>query len=119
MAFLSDVETLKNGLVIFRRADVKHRNWYCRVKIPREDRYKIISLKTPDLHEAKDKAFDYDADIRFRVKHEIPIFEKSFAEVAKEYSDYHQGVAKSGQITMSRCADRHAGTFVRLSQCPG
>jgi integrase len=116
MAFLSDVQELKSGLVIFRRADVKHCNWYCRVKIPREDRYKTISLKTAHMNEAKDKAFDHDADIRFRVRHEIPIFEKSFAEVAKEYSDYQKGVAKSGQITMGRWGI--VDSYIRLHLVP-
>ena len=32
MAFMVDAQELKPGLVIFRRADVKHRRWYCRVK---------------------------------------------------------------------------------------
>jgi hypothetical protein len=36
IAFLIDTQELKPGLVIFRRADVKHRNWYCRVKLPSE-----------------------------------------------------------------------------------
>ncbi|MDB5435849.1 MAG: Integrase, partial [Phenylobacterium sp.] len=29
MAFVTDKEVLKPGLIIFRRADVDHRNWYC------------------------------------------------------------------------------------------
>src|ERR1700674_3683983 len=102
MAFLTDTEELKPGLIIFRRADVQHHNWYCRIKIPKEDRYKTISLKTPDLREARDKAFDHDADIRFRVKHQVPVFEKSFADVAKEYLDSQKGAAEAGQITMPR-----------------
>jgi integrase len=102
LSYLIDVQNLKPGLIIFRRADVKHRNWYCRVKVPTEDRYKTISLKTADINEAREKAFDHDADIRFRVRHEVPIFEKSFPEVAKEYSDSLKNVAISGQITMDR-----------------
>ncbi len=38
MALLVDTRELKPGLIIFRRADVKHRNWYCRVKLPRMER---------------------------------------------------------------------------------
>ena len=37
MAFLVDTQELKTGLIIFRRADVKHRNWYCRIKVPDAD----------------------------------------------------------------------------------
>ncbi|MBI4082618.1 MAG: site-specific integrase [Candidatus Lambdaproteobacteria bacterium] len=116
MAFLTDTQELKPGLIIFRRADVKHRNWYCRIKVPQQDRYKTVSLKTSDLNEARDKAFDHDADIRFRVKHEVPIFEKSFEQVATEYSDYQKSVAQSGQITHHRweCVD----SYIRLHLIP-
>jgi hypothetical protein len=55
MAFLTDKEELKPGLVIFRRGDVQHRNWYCRVKLPKADRYKTISLKTADVSAARDR----------------------------------------------------------------
>ena len=116
MSFLTDIQELKTGLIIFRRADVKHRNWYCRVKVPKENRYKTISLKTADVNEARDKAFDHDADIRFRVKHDVPIFEKSFAEVAKEYSEFQKGVAISGQITMNRW--KIVDSYIRLHLVP-
>ena len=116
MSYLTDVQELKTGLIIFRRADVKHRNWYCRVRVPKEDRYKTISLKTSDINEARDKAFDHDADIRFRVKHEVPIFEKSFADVAKEYSEFQKDVAKSGQITMNRW--KIVDSYIRLHLIP-
>jgi integrase len=102
MAFLTDTQELKPGLIIFRRGDVKHHNWYCRIKVPKEDRYKTVSLKTSDINEAKEKAYDQDADIRFRVKHEVPIFEKSFEDVATEYSQYQKSMADIGQITKSR-----------------
>ena len=116
MAFLSDVQELKTGLVIFRRADVKHRNWYCRIKVPNVDRYKTISLKTSDINQAKDKAFEHDADVRFRVKHDVPVFEKFFAEVAMEYSNYQKGVAISGQITMNRW--KIVDGYIRLHLIP-
>jgi hypothetical protein len=35
MAFVTDKAELKPGLVIFRRGDVEHRTWYCRMKIPK------------------------------------------------------------------------------------
>ncbi len=116
MSFLVDVQELKTGLIIFRRSDVKHCNWYCRVKVPKEDRYKTISLKTSDINEARDKAFDHDADIRFRVKHEVPVFEKSFSEVATEYSNHRNAVATSGQMTMDRW--RVVDSHIRLHLIP-
>ena len=100
--FLTDIQELKKGLIIFRRADVQHKNWYCRVKVPGTSQYKTISLKTSDINEAKEKAFDHDSDIRFRVRHQVPVFDKSFADVAKEYSDFQKRVADIGQITLHR-----------------
>jgi integrase len=102
MGFIMDKHELKPGLIVFRRADVQHKNWYCRVGVPDTDEYKTISLKTPDLREAFAKAFDRDADIRFRVKHNVPVFEKSFAEVAEEFSKLKKAQAGAGQITMKR-----------------
>ena len=46
MAFLTDKKVLKSGLIIFRRGDVEHRNFNCRIKLPKEDRYKTISPHT-------------------------------------------------------------------------
>src|SRR5208282_4182284 len=125
MAFLTDVQELKPGLIIFRRTDVKHRNWYCRVRIPKDDAatpdiianpYKTISLGTPDNHEARSKAFDHDAEIRFKVKHQVPIFSKTFAEVAKEHVDSQKSLADSGQITINRY--KTVEVYVRLHLIP-
>jgi integrase len=102
MAFLVDQQELKPGLIIFRRADVKHRNWYCRIKLPKADRYKTVSLKTPDLADARDRAYDQDAEVRFSLKHDIPVFQKSFAEVAKEFSDFQKKRSEAGEITHHR-----------------
>ena len=58
MAFVTDKAELKPGLVLFRRGDVDHRMWYCRMKIPKADRYKTVSLKTTDIDVARERAFD-------------------------------------------------------------
>jgi integrase len=102
MGFVIDKEELKAGLIIFRRGDVAHRNFYCRIKLPKADRYKTVSLKTADLHEARERAFDYDADVRFRLKHEVPIFNKPFSEIAKEFTEAQHSRAKMGEISTAR-----------------
>src|SRR5258707_14933481 len=102
MAFLVDTQELQPGLVIFRRADVKHRNWYCRIKLPKEDRYKTVSLKTPDIDAAREKAFDQDADVRFRIKHEVPIFNRPFSQIAKDYVELQKLRVEAGQIARHR-----------------
>jgi integrase len=102
MAFLVDAHELKTGLVIFRRADVKHRNWYCRIKVPHGDRYKTVSLKTADIDAARERAFDQDADVRFRIKHEVPIFNRPFSQIAKDYADFQKERVEAGQIALHR-----------------
>jgi integrase len=102
MPFLIDVQELKPGLIIFRRADVKHRNWYCRIKLPQEDRYKTVSLKTADIDAAKERAFDQDADVRFRIKHEVPVFNRPFSQIAKDYIELQKLRVEAGQIAPRR-----------------
>jgi hypothetical protein len=34
MAFLTDVTKLKDDLILFRRGDVQHNKWCCRMKVP-------------------------------------------------------------------------------------
>src|SRR5271156_1668687 len=102
MAFLQDIDEVKTGLIIFRRADVKHRNWYCRVKIPASDRYKVVSLKTPSREMAREKALEYDADVRFRLKHDVPVFNRPFQEIAADYLKVQQERAEVGEIVKDR-----------------
>ena len=63
-AFLTDVTKLKDDLILFRRSDVQHSKWYCRMKVPGVDRYKTVALKIESLREAQDKAFEHYADLR-------------------------------------------------------
>jgi integrase len=102
MAFLVDTQELKPGLIIFRRTDVKHRNWYCRIKLPHGDRYKSVSLKTADIDAARERAFDQDADLRFRVKHDVPIFNRPFSQIAQDYADLQKERVEAGQIAHKR-----------------
>ena len=34
--------------------------------------------------------FDQDADVRFRVKHEVPIFNRPFNQIAKDFADLQE-----------------------------
>jgi integrase len=102
MAFVLDSEELKPGLVIFRRGDVSHRRWYCRIRLPDADRYKTVSLKTTDAESARERAYDHDADVRFRVKHEVPVFNRPFSQIAQDFSDFQKARAGAGEISMHR-----------------
>ena len=102
MAFVIDKEELKSGLIIFRRGDVAHRNFYCRIKLPKADRYKTIALGTADLQAARERAVDKDAEIRVLIKHDHPVFNRPFRKVAEEYIAVQQRRADTGEITQAR-----------------
>ena len=102
MSFILDKELIKPGLIIFRRGDVGHDQFYCRVRIQNEDRYKTISLRTWDRQTARDYAMDQDADIRFRVKHDVPVFNRPFSQVAEEYAEAQQRRANAGEVSQAR-----------------
>ena len=99
---MKDVEQLKDGLVIFRRTDVKHNKWYCRVRVTNTKKYKTTSLKTSEIDTAREKAFENDAEIKIKIQHEIPIFSRTFSEVAKEYSDFQKVRSETGEISHHR-----------------
>jgi integrase len=119
MTFLLDAQELKTGLVIFRRGDVKHRNWYCRIKLPNADRYKTVSLKTADIDAARERAFDQDADLRFRIKHEVPIFNRPFSQIAKEYIDLQKERVEAGQISRHRWQNVESTVKAQLNRYVG
>lgn len=102
MAFLIDIKQLKPGLAVFRRSDVSHRNWYCRIKLPSKDRYKTVSLKTSDFNLASERAFEHDADVRFRLKHGVPVFNRPFSQIAKDFAAFQKERAEAGEISMHR-----------------
>jgi len=81
--------------------------WYCRMAIPRErrlgsNRYKTVCLKTTDEVAATKGAFNQEMELRFKVKHEMPVFDRTFAQVAKEFSDFQKDRADVGQISFHR-----------------
>jgi len=100
--FIVDKEELKPGLILFRRSDVKHGNWYCRVKVPKEDRYKTVSLKTDNIQTARSLAWEQESEVRYAIKHGVALFNRPFRDVAKEFLAKQIARAKRGQITEKR-----------------
>ena len=119
MSFVTDKEELKPGLIIFRRADVLHRNWYCRMKLPHADRYKTVSLKTSDIADARNHAFDQEMDLRYRIKFDQPIFNKTFSDVAQEYGDEQERRAARGEISKERVKKIRSVVNAQLSAYVG
>jgi integrase len=95
-------QELKPGLIIFQRSDVKHDKWHCRIKVPNKDLYKLFSLDTTDVNAAKQEAFRQEMKLHIKVEDGMPIFDKSFAEVAKDYSTFQKQRADAREITLKR-----------------
>lgn len=119
MAFLLEPQELKTGLIIFRRADVKHRKWYCRIKVPESDRYKTVCLKTTDIDAAKERAFDEEADVRFSIKHSVPVFQRPFSGVAKDFVAEQKVRAEVGEITPNRLGTIDSAIHCQLNPYVG
>ncbi|MEI9994926.1 MAG: site-specific integrase [Rhizomicrobium sp.] len=102
MAFMMDTEEVKRGVVIFRRADVGHDNWYCRMRLPKQDRYKTVSLKTPYIEDARRMAGEQEIELRVAIKHDMPLFNRPFRQIAKDFLAEEELRAKAGQITYER-----------------
>jgi integrase len=95
-------QELKPGLVIFQRSDVQHKDWHCRIKVPQQDRYKLFSLETTDVNAARDMAYKHETRMHIKIEEGVPLFNKAFATVAKEYSDLQKQRADAGEITLKR-----------------
>jgi integrase len=111
MAYLLDVEPVKTGVIIYRRADVKHRMWYCRVKVPGMDRYKVVSLKTNSREAARDAALHQYADVNFKLEYNVPLFSRLFKDIAQDFLKVQEERAEVGEITKDRAAV--VGTAIR------
>lgn len=116
MAFMRDKQELKPGLVIFRRTDVEHNEWYCRIKIPKVDRYKTISLGTADVDKARTEAIEKEFEMRIKIKNDVPVFDKRFSAVSKEYLDLQQQRQSAGDITKQRLATGRSRATPRPSR---
>ena len=81
---------------------MQSRDWYCRVRLPKATRYKTIALKTPDITTARTLAYDHESEIRFALKRNLPVFNRPFAAVAKDYIAEQKLRALRGEITMGR-----------------
>ncbi|WP_255550805.1 site-specific integrase [Granulicella sp. dw_53] len=72
------------------------------MKIPNADRYKTVSLETPDIDVARERALEHDADIRLRMKYDIPMFTPLFREVGRKYLVAQEARALRGEISTAR-----------------
>jgi integrase len=102
MAFITDKEEITPGLIIFKRADVAHANFYCRMKLPDADRYKTVSLKTPYVEDARRLAGAQQVKLQYAIELKVPVFNRPFSQIARDYLAEQELRAKNGKITHER-----------------
>lgn len=119
MTHTKDVTPVKTGVVLYRRTDVRHKNWCCRIRVPNDTRYKRFTLNTTDINTARDQALELDAEIRLKSKNDLPVFEISFAQVAKEFSNFQKIRSEAGEITNHRWRVIHSHIRTQLNRYVG
>ena len=65
---------------------------------PKGWRTYIISYKISAL----DDALEHYANIRIMVKHDVPVFNRSFSQVAEEFANVQQRRANAGEVSQAR-----------------
>ncbi len=102
MTFMIDTDKIESGLIIFRRTDVAHKNWYCRMKLPNADRYKTVSLKTAYIEDARRMAMQQKVKLQYAIELKVPVFNRPFNQIAKDFIAEQELRAKNGKITHER-----------------
>jgi hypothetical protein len=113
-------ERLKNGeLLLFSR----NRIFYARIyKGEGTRRYLFRSLKTKDLHQAREKADEFFHEIRLRKRDNLPLDTKRFKDVMAEYlklrkSQFERGTYKqANKVNQQQTGEQNLRQMVRVSK---
>tara|TARA_B100000315_G_C14369700_1_gene492386 strand:- start:34 stop:339 length:306 start_codon:yes stop_codon:yes gene_type:complete len=100
MAHTQNRHELRGGrVVVYLRDDVRDGIWQCRVRLPGLKKYVRKSTNTKDLADAKRFADDLYAISLHKQKNDIPIFSKTFNEVADELLRKAERDAEQGRLS--------------------
>ena len=104
MAHTQNRHELRGGrLIVYKRDDVLDGIWQCRIRIPGLKRYVRKSTSTKDLDDAKRFADDLYAVTLHKQQNDIPVFTKTFNEVADELlRKAKQGRRSKGRVELIR-----------------
>lgn len=108
MAHTQDRHELRGGrVIVYLREDVREGIWQCRIRLPGLKKYVRKSMGTKDLEQAKREAEDLYAETAYKLRTDIPVFTKTFNEVADELlrkagRDAEQGRLSKGRVGLIR-----------------
>lgn len=120
--FYNDARTVMPGLMLYRRNDVQHQNFYARISLHGQRKYKVVSLGTESFDLARDKATKRFYEVQYALEHNMSLFKRTFAQVAKEYLEREKartGLSGKGGITLHRWRVMDNHVSVNLSRYVG
>ena len=99
------LETIKlDGIpvTLYKRADIDSNSWHMRIKVPKLIKNVRESTKTNDLNKAKEIAMERYFEIKLQIKNDIPVFRKTFGDIAKELIKEKENLFSRGDLPKKR-----------------
>lgn len=82
--FPAVVDDVINNSTLVNRTDTKNDRWYLRVWFNDQRKYKWIALKTADLQQAVQVAFQHCVALKVKLENSVPIFSATVEQIANE-----------------------------------
>lgn len=103
MAHTQNKHELRGGrVIVYTRDDVQDGIWQCRIRVPGLKKYVRKSTGTKDLDDAIRFADDVYAVVLHKHQNDIPVFTKSFDEIADELLRRAERDAEHGRLSDGR-----------------
>lgn len=102
--------------MIFRRADVKHRKFYCRAKVPQTDRYKIIALESGGSRSRAAGGFPLRPCRADQAAKRRAAFLPPVSDIAADYLAVQKERFETGSITKKRLGRSKAPSTRSISR---
>ena len=99
-----EIELRGGRIVLYTRADDRHGIWQCRLRLGAERKLIRRSTKTTDLAEAKATAEELYEELRFKHRHNQPLKETAFKQVADDYVRKVARDVTEGRLSKGRLA---------------
>jgi hypothetical protein len=107
---VTEIQKYRDGkLHVYKRSD--SRFWLCRFYA--DGKYKTSSTKEQTLTKAKNFAMEWYDEIRFNHQHGVPIHDRTFDFVAKEYLGYQETLVANYQRS------RESGSIKKVGRITG
>jgi integrase len=103
--FYVDRVNVMEGLMLFRRGDLKAGSIYARVSLKGLGRYKYVALHSKNYADAQNEAIEHYFSIKRDLQQNRNVFQRTFAQVAREFLEQEHrrtNLSGMGGITFHR-----------------